>query len=237
MEEVKTYCFLHVYYEELVEETMSYVNNIPLLNKIFINIPDVKEASHNVATRQHVEKLIPQGVDYEFYNFKNTGRDVGAFFRLTKETKDLVNPEDIVYCIHTKACQLHQIGDVWRKELLGPLLGNPSAAESIHALFRNNEIDYAASARKSMTWYGVNESNYHELCDRLKINIKYRLGDFTAGTIFVLRYKYLEKLFSKIYEFDYTEEDNHQADGLKTHATERMFTTVVRSMEGKIKYV
>ena len=55
MEEVKTYCFLHVYYEELVEETMSYVNNIPLLNKIFINIPDVKEASHNVATREQVK--------------------------------------------------------------------------------------------------------------------------------------------------------------------------------------
>ena len=43
MAEVKTYCFLHVYYEELVEETMGYVNNIPNLNKIFVNIPDVSE--------------------------------------------------------------------------------------------------------------------------------------------------------------------------------------------------
>lgn len=238
MAEVKTYCFLHVYYEELVEETMGYVNNIPNLNKIFVNIPEVSEDNEDdIATKESVSKFISEGVESQFYNFKNTGRDVGAFFRLTQETVEQIQPEDIVYCIHTKACQLHELGDKWRKDLLEPILKDQETASSVLELLLNGEADYVASNRKTFDLYWPNESNYHQLCDRLKININHRLKDFTAGTIFTLRYKYLNELYGKITEDDFSDLDNHRADGLMTHAIERLFTTVVRSMDGKIKYV
>ena len=238
MDKVNTYCFLHVYYEELVEETMNYVNNIPSLDKLFINIPKVSDDNEDdVATEKSIKKFIPKGVKFEFFEFKNTGRDIGALLRLTKKTKKEIGKEDIVYCIHTKACQLHELGDNWRKALLDPILGDADKSSKAHDLILNNEADYVASAEKTFGYYGPNEANYHELCDRLKINLKYRLGDFTAGTIFILRQKYLDKTFSKINEKDFTDKDNHTADGLITHATERLFTTVIRSMEGRIRYV
>ena len=237
----KVYCFLHLYYRRFTDTLMDHICNIPSLDRLFVNIPANQLPRHpkhkQKPLRDVVESITSKVPNTTFFNFDNTGRDPGGYFRLTKATNKIIEPNDIVFCIHTKSCNLHELGDKWRSRLLKPILGSPEAGENTIRLFNEEGGDLVGSKLERRKIYGPpNKKNYEMICDRLKINERYRYGDFVAGTIFAARYSILDKLFSVIEESDFSPKDNKSGDGRVPHALERMFATTARSMGKKIIY-
>jgi lipopolysaccharide biosynthesis protein len=220
---------------------MDYVCNIPSLDGLFVNIPINQQPRHpnhkQRPLKDVVDSITSKVPSTKFYNFDNTGRDPGGYCRLTKSTKDIINPKDIVFCLHTKSCNLNPLGDSWRENLLYPILGTKAIAKKTISLFEQEGADLVGSKLERRNVYGPqNKKKYEMICDRLKIKEEHRYGNFVAGTIFATRYSILDRLFSVIEESDFSPKDNKSSDGRVPHALERMFATTARSMDKKIVY-
>ena len=241
---MKTYCFLHLYYKRYTQIILEHAVNIPNLEKMYVNIPknqlpraDGKAPIPDENAKEYINKHIN---NVEYFNFENTGRDPGGYFRMTKEAEGTIDPEDVVFCIHTKACNLGggDFGFQWMSRLLQPILKSKELGENTLKYFEeDSDVGVVGSGFERKKYYGPqNKKNCTMLYDRLGIKEENRWGAFVAGTIFAARYSILQKTFSVIEESDFSTKDNISGDGRVPHALERMFSAVARNEGKKVVY-
>ena len=232
---MKTYVFLHLYYKRFANELLDYICNIKELECLYVNIPAEFQYREEIISESKVKDIIRSRVPQsEFYNFKNTGRDPGGYFRLTQATAATMSSNDIVFCIHSKSCNLSPWGDPWRQNLLHPILGTPEIASDTIGLFKNEDVGLVGSNNYKCLEYGVNIDNCTKLYERLNLPEDVRFTSFVAGTIFATRRCVLDKVYSVISEDDFSEQDNISSDGVIPHAMERMYGAVTRSIGKKV---
>jgi hypothetical protein len=181
---------IHIFYEELAQEMLNYIENIAAACDVFITTSDrekqqsIEAVFHRYKKGSVRIKVVP-----------NQGRDIAPFLLAFP---DLFNGEyDYICKVHAKK-SLHSDGnyaDAWRQYLLQSLLGSKQIVDGVLNIFRadaNVGLIYPPAHRAVypyVNWIGYKEASIALLSEMGIDNAKEKLEDidFPAGTMFWVR--------------------------------------------------
>lgn len=225
----------HLYYEDLLDEFIGYLNNIKMPFDLFVTI--VNESDELIGK---LKRAFP---DIKILQVKNKGKDIGGFL----EALEIFNLDeyDLVLKIHTKK-SLHdkkyyqllrnnlriciQDGDEWRHELLDSILGSPEVVDDIITIFKNRpDIGLIGNEKYLSFDRDVNKELYDKLCDELGVGNR---SIFIAGTMFWIRGSVLKLLKERSVSTCFNFGDCVES-GLE-HCYERIFGAIVYKSGMKI---
>jgi lipopolysaccharide biosynthesis protein len=183
----KIIIFFHIYYVDLLDEYLWYLNNIKTTKYSFDLYVSICDKCINDII---IDKLKNFNQNVKITICENRGADIGGFF--TSLRNNIINFDlyvSVLY-LHTKKSLSYgeEISYTWRGELLNDILINKDLIEfCIQKIKENNGIIGRSRCifdiNKSLTTYNTERLNYNLLCDLL--NIKHQENSlFVAGTIF-----------------------------------------------------
>lgn len=228
---------IHLYYVDLIEEFINYVNNIPYKYDLYVSIV-------NNEVYEKVESILKEKlVNADLVRIKvveNRGRDFGPMIVAFGEELKVY---DYVCHIHTKKSLYtgtEQSG--WRQYLLDGVLGSPERVKQIITTFETMAsvgMIYPETFKNMPYWAHTWLCNKYKgfsflnklgvKCDTTKTYI-----DYAVGSMFWVRVKSLEKLFdAKLTISDFPEEKG-QNDGTLAHVIERALPLIVNDKGYKI---
>jgi len=214
---------VHIYYEDLISEFASYLNNIPFKFDLFISVMTEAAAlgcRETFAGLPNLRKLTIKVVP-------NRGRDLSPF--VVAFGPQLRN-YDIVAHFHTKK-SLYNEGATggWREYLLNELLGSSDRIQQIFSLL-TDEIPYGMVYPQTYhlvlyqahTWL-ANRGLAERWAGPLGLNALPRgYFDFPAGSMFWARAEALARLFDAGITLEDFPPESGQTDGTLAHTLERM---------------
>ena len=220
--------FFHIYYIELIDEYIWYMNNIKKSDYTFdLYVSICKDVSND----NIISKLTQFKSDVKITYCENQGADVGGFFSTLRNPEISINLEsyNAWLFLHTKKSnQLgREISYYWRGQLLNDTLICPELVNTCIEKITNENIGIVASNRciytikESLIYYKAEKEMYDLLCKRFKIN---HIDDsnFVGGTIFWANMNILKLITaSDIVPEDFEKKFEHV--GLLQHGFERMF--------------
>ena len=215
---------IHIFYPELAEEILSYVENLPLGSDVFIstdteNKRDTIEAVFAGYTRGKVEVRI----------FPNRGRDIAPKI---VGYRDIYSRYAYVLHLHSKKSTHNDKLNNWRTFLYENLLGSSEIVNDVLSVFENcpkvgmifsQHFEYI---RQWITWTD-NFDAANTLAGRLGFRIKRDQAlDFPSGSMFWARSDALRALIDLNLSFDDFEDENGQEDNTIAHAIERLYAII-----------
>lgn len=212
----------HIYYDDLTEEVISYLNNIQEPYDCFITTDTIHKAQNIIELfkRQSTANKIEVTV------LQNRGRDVAPFIL---QMQDKILHYQYFCHIHTKRSKHSDFGDRWRHFLFNDLLKDSENIKKIIEKF-DHEPDlgiiaprYFENIISNIEW-GSNKPFVLRLLKRLNIDSDLSdKPDFPAGDMFWARTESVKQLFTNNFSiYDFPEEQG-QVDGTIMHAVERVW--------------
>jgi len=223
----KIIIFFHIYYTDLIDEYLWYLNNVKLSN---YNFDLYVSICNEVLTDIVKDKLLKFKSDVIITICENRGADIGGF--LSSIRKNTINLSNYIAWIHIHTKQSSQYGKLssylWRGQLLNDTLISSDlvnyCSNSIKegsGIIGSNSCIY--SIENSLNTYKSEKNYYNSLCNRL--NIKNNNTYFVAGTIFWANIKILQLIInSDITPVDFETKFEHY--GLLQHGFERIFGNI-----------
>ena len=220
---------VHIFYDELINEIIDKVNNIPVKFDLFISTDSLLKKI-NI---QNYIKNNSKANNIEIKITENKGRDV---LPLLIQMKDVIKNYKYLCHIHTKKTIYTNIGNDWRNYLLENLLGNKKIISEILSDFENNEklgFIFPENYYKVLFLFGIqlNKNNKSFIIHLLKKYFnKFRLGkklEFPAGNMFWARVNAIHQIFNEEYE-NILPLEIGQKDGTIMHGIERIWLYVVK---------
>ena len=212
----------HVFYTDLLNEVIEAFNKVPYGFDCYIST-DTEEKKLFIE-KEMKEKCIANKIYVEV--FKNVGRDVAPFIL---QVQKVYTKYDYICHIHTKKTHIDgkNIGDGWRKYLYDTLFNR---ADKIIDMFEQED---RLGVVFPMTWgraipqdMDMDSEDFIQLLNLLEIDIKQiEVTVFPVGTMFWAKSKAIERLFIKLTEEDFIEDDG-QLYGTIYHAIERVIVAV-----------
>jgi len=224
----KIIIFFHIYYVDLLDEYLWYLNNVKTIKysfDLYVSICD--KSIDNIIINKL--KDFDQGVKITIC--ENRGADIGGFFASLRNNSINFDSYNSVLYLHTKKSSQYgeEISYTWRGELLNDILINKDLIEfCIQKIKENNGIIGSSRCiydiNQSLTTYNTERLNYNTLCDIL--NIKHIENSlFVAGTIFWSHpsiFKFIQN--SNITTDNFKLTFNHS--NLLEHSFERIFGNI-----------
>ncbi|MEN4644415.1 rhamnan synthesis F family protein [Pantoea agglomerans] len=214
---------LHLYYIDLAEEFIKYLNNIPTKFDLFISIP---EGKYNVKDCEVLFTASLQSLNkISVKETKNVGRDIYPFVVVFGQ--ELLT-YDLVLHIHSKKSPQSKTRG-WRRFLLHYTLGSRAIVTQILNAFDDDErlgaffpAYFHATTRQPL--WGGNNSIVEKLLNNLgfKYNMTY-CPDYPAGSFFWARSKAYRPILDGQYQISDFDEEKGQFDGTLAHGFERLF--------------
>lgn len=221
---------VHIFFVDLCEEIIDYLNKIPYDYDCFISTDSVKKAE----TITKVFRKNSNAKNIELLIGANRGRDVGLF---------LVQMNNIIFnynyfChIHTKKSKHTDFGDGWRRYLLDELLGSKEKVMDIIQLFdTDNKLGIIfpktfSEVEKFIP--GGNNTNNRIMLNRyfklINVDIQLlnnNLKEFPVGDMFWGR----SKAFTQVFSYPFTVADfpkeTGQLDQTIMHGIERSWVYI-----------
>jgi rhamnosyltransferase len=226
--------FIHLHYEETVNDYFKYIKNIPKYIDVYITVSD------KIVKAKIIECIEQYGNENCFLiDKKNRGRDISAL--LVACRNKLLNYEYICFAHDKKEKSNYTKTDTqcWIEGLWENTMGSSEYIHNIKQLFMNNEklgilfppdpLTDHISLSLVNTWYknfDLTRSLAEEL--GLKCDLNKDKPPLALGTVFWCRVDALRKLFIKewIYEDFPCEPLPH--DGTISHAIERILAYVAQ---------
>lgn len=230
--------FLHIYFEDLIDECFDYSSNLPEHADIFIT-------TNSEEKKKKIEEkfsTLKNKVDIKV--IENRGRDVSAFLipnseeilkydiacfahdKKTKQLKPQLKGEDFKYkCFENILGSKEFVCNVINLFLENPKLGLLSPFEPNHAEFYSNI---------GREWGHSGNNNYSLTCDLLskleiEINVdKNKTPVAPYGTMFWFRPKAFKKLLEKDWKYEDFPKEPNKIDGTILHAIERVYPFVAQ---------
>lgn len=234
---------IHLYYHDLWDEMVSYINTLSNHNyDLYITLVDdsTYETQHNWMIEE-IQQMYP---DAKVFNVPNKGMDIGSFLLVMNYIIQNKLEYDYICKIHTKksikSSQLTHgktFGNHWRKKLIEPLVGSNMNTYKCIKMFENNSTGMITAKHNINTYIGKNTEHINHL--KSILNIKDG-NHFVAGTMFWVRFNILCNYFynSDIIDTVYNMlEDGYILDkdnGSYTHAMERIFGYIVTDLKYNI---
>jgi lipopolysaccharide biosynthesis protein len=229
---------LHCHYEDLI---------VPIFDRY---ISQIKDADLFVTVRNDISKTAIEEIHRRFPNVfflcqENRGRDIRPFLLALRQVESL--GYTIACKVHTKKTPHREgdTGELWREELMGPLLGSAECVARAAQIF-SQEADVGllapAGSVKHLRIHHVHAPNAFWL-DRLL----YRLGrsdlvgkytfDFPAGSMYWFRVSALAGFENFILAEDEFEQELGQVDGTLGHSVERLVGLYAQGLGYRMKEV
>jgi len=234
IENLKKAVVLHIHYDELVDEMIAYLKNIPYEFDLYISTrSEIARKIENIFTEHFpVKKIVIQGVP-------NRGYDIGPFVCWFNS---FALEYDLVLKIHAKRSYGKHYGahlEEWRKYLLSNLIGSGDIITQILKKFVDDESlgmvfpDFYPGVKNDIVedFWDNNYDVAKSLAERLAMTInKEEQFPFSAGSMFWFRPKALKNLFDLglIYDEFLDPASVKNAVSL-AHALERLFSAIVRN--------
>lgn len=226
---------LHLYYMDLLTESLSYINNMPADTDIFITVG----SGEKVQIVQDACKDLPYKCEVRL--IENRGRDVSA---LLVGVKDIINNYDLVCFAHDKkVTQLepYSIGDGFARKCFENLVPTQEFVSNVLELFATeprlglltppqpNHAEYFPGY--GFNW-GKNFTNTEKLLQDLQIKVPLTVEKEAIaplGTMFWFRPAALRPLFDYDWDWDNFPPEPNNIDGTLLHAVERAYGYVAQS--------
>ena len=216
---------VHVFYLSLLDEVISYLNNICESYDCYITTDSVYKANHILAMMKQycsANKVIVTV-------YENRGRDVAPFLLQLQERA--LKYEYICH-IHTKRSLHGNIGEKWRTYLFSNLLGSRQGVRKIISFFDDSDnigVIYPHAYKNLLECYewGSNFEITQQLLEKLDINPELSGElDFPAGNMLWVRVDAVKQLFENNLKWSDFPEENGQMDGTFMHAIERAWNYI-----------
>jgi len=223
----KIIIFFHIYYTELIDEYLWYINNVKKSNYEFDLYVSICE---EVLTEDVKNKLLYFCSNITITLCENRGADIGGFFHTIR--KNNINLTNYCSCLYLHTKQSSHIGPIysyqWRGQLLNDILISPdlvnycsNSIEEGSGIIGSNRCIYKIN--DSLKEYTNEKEHYNNLCKRMKLNKNPTY--FVAGTIFWINIKIIEFIInSDIKPDDFKVMFEHS--GLLEHGFERIFGNI-----------
>ena len=191
---------LHLFYTDMWEEMISYIDNIKVPFKLYVNLV------HGFYTPEIVDTIKEYREDAVITFSHNKGVDIGGFLN----SYSVVDGDtDLILKIHTKKSiglpdkpsdmvrvygleSAKQKGSEWFIRNMGGLLKNPEQINNIIERFKNDET-CGMVGHNLETYVGPNEFLVKELIQIFKLNSDVINSNFIDGTMFWVRNDILSK--------------------------------------------
>jgi len=222
---------VHLYYEELLDECLAYMDNIPN----YINIV-ITTSKMQISEKVNRHFTAQNKANYEVRLLDNRGRDIAA---LLVGCKDLQKEYEYLCFTHDKQSSFISSGQSFRYLLFENTLGSKQYIENVICEFENNPRMgfltvptpyHECFLQKGGDFWFNNFNNTIKLANKLDLqcNISDSYPAFSVGTAFWCRTAALKKLFE--YNFKYRDfpEEPIQGDTELCHAIERIFPYVAQ---------
>ena len=219
---VKLAVIIHCYYINILEELISYIENVPRYADIYIST-DTDEKCGAIKTQLEPLKFASLTVK----KFPNKGWDIAPFF---VGFRDEILSHEIILKIHAKA-STHikaKLSSCWRTLLYSSLMGSKEHVRKILATFIDNHqlgiIAPPTMPAMAASQLG-NQQQLGRILDAMDISIAPDAAiDFPVGTMFWARRNALAPIQDLNLSFDDFDETNtKKRDSSLAHALERAF--------------
>ncbi|WFU05943.1 rhamnan synthesis F family protein (plasmid) [Rhizobium sp. CB3171] len=218
----------HLFYEDLWDEIVSYLGNIPTTFDLYVTIPE--------RTRTDWRKLIlSKFPNATILEVANAGRDIGPFLSLLPL---LLTKNYTAICkIHTKKGQTEPA--TWRRLMLEGLLGSEFLVTRVLCSFKADPDLLLVGAEdlyvSGPTHMMDNQIKLEYLLQQLYPGRTLpREWGFFAGTMFWISPRALEKLSQIFFDGLVFEVEDGTNDGQIAHAIERFFGLIATMENGNV---
>lgn len=213
---------LHLFYVDLTDEFISFLDNIPFEFDLYIS------------TTKEEKRIIEQAFDdiknvqlLKVKTFSNVGRDIYPFIRLFAK---YLRKYDYVCKIHSKKSEHQPLLKGWRQYLLKNLLGSESSVKRIINVFENDPgVGVIFPVKYPVIEHLCESNSWGMSLNAAKKHFKDLLDDFKkdfiypTSSMFWFRPGALEPLLSKKFRKEDFDNEKGQIDGTLAHAIERTF--------------
>lgn len=221
---------MHMYYMDLLDEFITYLNYIPFEFDALVSIMDTKACDYVKTKLQSVKNI--KGIDIR--TVINRGRDVAP---LVSSFGNKILEYDFICHIHTKkSVYSGSEQSEWRKYLLQGLMGDRDIVKShIYQLDKGERIGliypetYMQMPYWGHTWL-QNVVSRDELLNRIGIpyNNNEIYIDYPVGTMFWADVKAIRQIFEAEIKTDEFPKEAGQKDGTLAHAFERCLGVICK---------
>ena len=233
----------HLYFQDLVEETVSQLKRIPYKCKFIFTLTIGSSDTHEI--RNHLTTVFP---DCVILSMTNAGKDIGPKMKAIRWLRD--NHPDLRYkyllFMHDKKHGGTATGHAWRQLLYQTLCSDRMFTSGFEILERSNQVKMISASRwviysktHGVMWGGdggpANQANLRKTCELLNINVPNEFG-FVGGTMFWCDFDHFNKFWTNERLDLAIAKMNTETGNIKepsfTHAIERVFGMMVTS-EGR----
>ena len=226
---------MHLYYEDLIIESMEYAKSMPEESDIYITtskesmIPEIKEVFSRLPNKVEIRKI------------ENRGRDVSS---LLVGCADIIDRYKYICFFHDKKTiyvKPWSVGSGFAYKVSKSVLYNKYYVKNIINLFEDNsrlgllmgrQPDHGVYSFVSFgKEWGPNFLVTKQLAERININVdmdKNKAPIAPYGTVFWFRTKAMKKLFLKKWKYEDFPIEPNNIDGTILHAVERIYPFVVQ---------
>lgn len=214
---------IHVYYVDLLNEILHYLNGNLFNYDLLISTTDANESAVH-----EILKHYPN--NYYIKVVPNIGRDIGPLFT---EFKDLIQHYDVIGHFHTKkslAVSDSETIKLWVNFLFSNLLdGTIRVADQIINKFeQNKKLGLIFADDPYLGNWGKNKKLAQALAKTLRIqNIPNNSFSYPVGNMFWARTTALKSIFLHNWTWDLYPKEPIPNDGTILHALERLTPSVV----------
>ena len=225
---------LHLFYLDLVDEFIEYLNNMPFSYDLYISVEN--ENGINICKKAFTGLAKKNLLIIE--QVQNRGRDIAPMFcTFGSRLKDY----DFVAHLHSKKSAYNNGATAgWREYLCRNLFGSEQRIRKIFKLMQGNTPrgiiypqNFSRLPYQANSWLS-NKGMGHYWCTRLGINpVPQGYFDFPAGSMFWAKTDALKPLFDSDITLNDFAEESGQTDGTFAHCLERLL--VLTSLKQKYR--
>ncbi|WP_415844500.1 glycoside hydrolase family 99-like domain-containing protein [Stutzerimonas zhaodongensis] len=212
---------LHLYYDDMLDECIAYLNNVPTEFDLFVSVPEGRDAE---GAAERISEAVPLAREVIVEEVPNRGRDIAPFIiQFGRRLKNY----DIVGHFHTKKSPQCETLTGWFRSLMDVLCGSQSGVAQIFGLLANDgKVVYPAGRRLTREHSGWSD-NFEIARDLVRQTGHFNLADFPyvefpQGTMFWARGECLHNYLQLPLSFSDFPEEPIEVDGTLAHALERL---------------
>jgi lipopolysaccharide biosynthesis protein len=233
LEKLKIRCNIaiqsHIYYEDLIEDIINKINNIPIKYDLFISTTSILISN---SIKDYISKY-SNANHYEIIILDNKGRDVLPFLI---QLKNKFKNYKYICHIHSKKSKTSpEIGISWRNYLYNNLLGNERIISEILSDFETNEklgFIFPETFYEIIPFKAILTKNTFKYMKYLlnKFFPNYKIGpqiDFPAGNMFWAKTKAIYQIFEVNLNTKFANEKDQTNDTIM-HGIERIWLYLVK---------
>lgn len=213
---------IHLYYQDLLDEFVKYLNNIPYDFDIYCSTNennDEEQISDELKKVKKVKRVVVKKTP-------NIGRDYAP---MVCEFRKSLKKYDYICHIHTKkSLRTGTSQDHWRIHLLDGVLGSTNLIRNIFYMFEKMNVgvyfpDSDISAPYwGNTWMGARQLGVRYL-SLLGIPFEDNYQDFSVGSMFWVKTSAVKQIFERSWKWEEFGEEKGQDDGTLAYVFERLF--------------